>query len=442
MLGYDTMGRVKSSSQQITGGQTYTFSNYDYNVGGGLKSISYPSGRVVSYVYGVAGRIGAVNGLINGVSNNYAAGIEYGPHGALRQMTMVGAANLVEQTCFNNRLQPIAIQVGTSGVSHNTCPAPAGQKLRLEYGYGPATANNGNVQSQGINRSGAVWTQTYTYDRMNRLKTAAEGGAGSWAEPHGYDPWGNHWFPATGRSGLPTQTLETPVAESWFGANNRINGWGYDAAGNILTIAGMSKSFTYDAENRQVTATINGQGTTYDYDGDGRRVRKVSPAGTTIYVYDAAGQLAAEYGTESISGVRYLTADHLGSTRMTLKSDGTVDKEYDYLPFGEDLRAGTAARGATFPPAIPASPGVATKIRTDPDFAKVMLVGLPEDSYPMDLATPFGSVILESFPSESYSTVKERVPCVMPVSRSFVSYEYVTVAWPATVIVSLRPSES
>jgi YD repeat-containing protein len=57
---------------------------------------------------------------------------------------------------------------------------------------------------------------------------------------------------------------------------NRINSWSYDAAGNVLQVGGMTRSFTYDAEDRQVSATINGNTSTYSYDGLGERVMKVT----------------------------------------------------------------------------------------------------------------------------------------------------------------------
>src|ERR1700682_1919624 len=51
------------------------------------------------------------------------------------------------------------------------------------------------------------------------------------------------------------------------------------------------------------------------------------------------GQLAAEYGVPTDSGTTYLTADHLGSTRLLTNSSGAVKKRYDYFPFGEDIQA-------------------------------------------------------------------------------------------------------
>ena len=54
--------------------------------------------------------------------------------------------------------------------------------------------------------------------------------------------------------------------------------------------------------------------------------------------YDAFGRLAVEYGTTEASGTRYLTGDHLGSTRVVVDLAGVIQKCYDYLPFWEALR--------------------------------------------------------------------------------------------------------
>ena len=137
---------------------------------------------------------------------------------------------------------------------------------------------------------------------------------------------------------------------------NRVNGWSYDSAGNLTAIYGIptsTRSFTYDGENRQVSATINGNTSTYTYDGLGQRVMKVSGGQTTVYAYDAFGNLAAEYSTQSVvspcgTNACYLTVDHLGSTRMLTDSNGNTAKLYDYLPFGEELLAGQDGRSSLY----------------------------------------------------------------------------------------------
>jgi RHS repeat-associated protein len=218
----------------------------------------------------------------------------------------------------------------------------AGSLLTLGYGYG-TTTNNGNPLSHTIARPGVSTSLTYGYDGANRLQSAAQTGITAWSQGYGFDNFGNRWL--SSYSGLPAPISEVPQTSAWYGTNNRISTWSYDSAGNILSIPTMMRTFTYDAENLQKTAAVNGTTTTYLYDGNGLRVKKTVGAGTpTVFVYDAMGNLAVEYGLPFDVGTKYVTADSLGSTRLVTKADGTVDKTYDYLPFGEQI-------GASYPSA-------------------------------------------------------------------------------------------
>jgi RHS repeat-associated protein len=103
-----------------------------------------------------------------------------------------------------------------------------------------------------------------------------------------------------------------------------------------------------------VLSTINSSTTFYTYDGDGRRVMKTwnfgtAAAQTTSYVYDALGQMVAEYGvaTAPDSGTKFITADHLGSTRLVTDMSQSQKACYDYLPFGEQIPSGTDGRTST-----------------------------------------------------------------------------------------------
>ncbi len=69
---------------------------------------------------------------------------------------------------------------------------------------------------------------------------------------------------------------------------------------------------------------------------------------TTVYVRDAFGQMAAEYDSVGVVPdcvTCYLSADHLGSTRMVTDQGGNVVARHDYLPYGEEV-AGVAGRVA------------------------------------------------------------------------------------------------
>jgi RHS repeat-associated protein len=108
----------------------------------------------------------------------------------------------------------------------------------------------------------------------------------------------------------------------------------------------LTLAIPYDADNRLMT--FNGSAATYSYDGDGRRVRKVVGSATTVLVYDARGQMVAEYSNQApptSGGTSYVTADHLGSTRLVTDSTGTVIARHDYAPFGEEITSVIGGRG-------------------------------------------------------------------------------------------------
>jgi RHS repeat-associated protein len=224
---------------------------------------------------------------------------------------------------------------------------PANVNATWTWGYGTDSTDNGNVMSATINGNGVSnASQSFGYDKINRLTGSSETGTWAWTRNHDYDAWANGWV--TANIGLPPLTPFTPVASSNFDVNNRLNSttWGYDSAGNQTSTGAGSFVNAYDGENRQITSAIGGVTTTYTYDGDGRRVQKLRSGVTTVFVYDAMGVLAAEYDSPaaqpSTCGTCYLTADTLGSTRMITDETATPRECHDYLPFGEEINRSSA----------------------------------------------------------------------------------------------------
>jgi RHS repeat-associated protein len=214
--------------------------------------------------------------------------------------------------------------------------------------------NNGTVQSITVQAGGPAplsslpsFTAQYSYDRLNRVSQVVEGANDS--RVFNYDQYGNLWV--SGATGI---AAAGPTSNVYNAAKNQIGGMGYDNAGNIT--GNGATSYTYDAENRQTSATdapgIGGGTVNYLFDGSGQRVEKVFSSGaSTVYVYDAFGQLAAEYSTAqntSPCATCYLTWDHLGTARVVTDQNGTVMARHDYLPFGEEIPAGYAGRSAPF----------------------------------------------------------------------------------------------
>ena len=341
---YRPSGRIDTSTQTV-GGVPYSFA-YTYYKDGSLKSVTYPSGRLIEYPsLDRAGRVLKVQGTLAGTTTEYARSVSYNDSGQMSSLTF--GNDLIERWDYNpRRLQPWQIRLGTATVDDARGRWQFGYCAGLNYNQDCAT-NNGNVMHQRILPLNIY--QTFAYDTLNRISlfeekatSAAPACAAGGATPcraYGYDNWSNQFV---SQANVVTRHSFTPAAASNFDAANRliIQGSTYDPAGNQTGIGGYT--FTYDAENRLKTSKLGEITTTYAYDGEGRRVKK----GNEIYVYDAFGNLAAEYGGTPLAegGPRYLTTDHLGSTRLITKADGAVDQRIDYLPFGKAIPNGVSGR--------------------------------------------------------------------------------------------------
>jgi hypothetical protein len=180
---------------------------------------------------------------------------------------------------FNSRLQPTEIGLGTSSSDSSL--------LKLDYEYGTASANNGNITKQTITVGGNAYIQTYSYDSLNRLSVATE--TGNWTQTYDHDRYGNRAVRATSTiipnpQQTPTSNSPADLANLFNQARNRIQvaGYSYDEAGNLESDPTTGpEAMTCDGENRMVTYPTGGT-TTYFYDGDGRRVKKVTGGVTVV----------------------------------------------------------------------------------------------------------------------------------------------------------------
>jgi len=212
---------------------------------------------------------------------------------------------------------------------------------------------------------------TYTYDDMNRLTsgTAASGVDEGLTLGWNYDRYGNRgprrqvfvagvinrWDQSV--TGTGNATAVSPQL-SFTGNNNRIDGWSYDAAGNLLY--DQIHHYTYDAENR--VATVDGQ-QAYIYDAEGRRIAKLGSGGavTASYVLGLGGEQVSEVngsgvwvhsnvfvggrlmatyagsGDTAKQGYHYHLTDWLGTQRMQTSASGNEEERCYSYPFGDGL---------------------------------------------------------------------------------------------------------
>jgi RHS repeat-associated protein len=371
---YDTLGRITASTQNVPGYAQFKF-QYGYSLTDQLTSMTYPTlgagtGRQVNYLLDAADRVQTVQ---NGTGGGNYASIGYTPANGEQSVTM--GNGVTQQMVWNDRLQAVGLSAATAEGSLLTMgwyPCPQNQtSCATSTNAGVTTGNNGNLLFQTVsfpaigNVPGLSLTQSYTYDQLGRLKTAGEG-TGSWSQTYGYTN-GNRYVSANSGFSL---SPSTPTVASNFDSKNRlqVNGAAYDNGqpsgnGNQTAIGGYT--YTYDAENRMVSAVLSAGATLvssagYVYDGAGQRVQKMtcwssvpctpssSDATITTYVYDAFGNLAQEYGPYlnawCATPTCYLTQDQIGSTRMVTDANGLVGTRYDFLPFGEEVPAGTGGR--------------------------------------------------------------------------------------------------
>jgi RHS repeat-associated protein len=327
---------------------------YTYNLDGSVATLTYPSGRMITYSlqYSGSNTAGRFASAVDSTGPiNYATGATYAPQGALSSLT--NGASLVSAFYYNSRLQPCRISVKNSGTAPASCTGAAiGNVLDFSYNFSLGTADNGNVTAI-TNNLDNLRSQSFTYDALNRLATAqtnATAGtslAKCWGESFAYDPWGNLLTigaSSTAYTGCTQEGLSVAAT-----TKNQISGDSYDAAGNLITIPSTA-GYIYNAEN-QLTTTA---GITYTYDGDGKRVQKSSGklywygagsdaldetdlAGNTNnstfdeYVFFNGKRIARR---DYLNNVSYYFADHLGTARVVTDAAGTVLDDSDFYPFG------------------------------------------------------------------------------------------------------------
>jgi len=274
IFGYDAMGRVIANNQCVPsncGSGSYAV-NATYDLVGNMTSLTYPSGRRVAFQFNSASQLNQVQFTAwQGVSQSYnpytywsTPDTNFYPSAAPKSATL--GSGIVESYQFNSRLQPTRDTVAMPSIT-----------TFADHVYNYGTQNNGNISSVA-DQLGSAYTQTFTYDTLNRLATATES---RWGLSYVFDAWGNNLQQnVTSGSALQHQYVAA--------ANNRLNGFTYDAAGNML--ADSLHQYIYDAENR--IKSVDTTGATYLYDATGARVRKDTASNYTEYIYFGGAPIA------------------------------------------------------------------------------------------------------------------------------------------------------
>src|SRR5579859_2990483 len=369
---HDSTGRITTEKRTILG-VTATVS-YAYNLDGSIATVTYPSGKVITYTVSNAQRPTAANDVANSVQ--FANAASYAPTGGLQSMTLGqvngGFTGISESHTYNNRLEYTSTQAtSTAGTALNLAVCYTG----FDFTNGcSTTATNNNGSVTGITNSvDSGRTLNTGYDPLNRISSVAT------KSTSGVDCWGQNFSPdalanlnTIGSAQCSSGTLSVTVD-----TNNHINSstsFAYDAAGN-MTQDGSGFSYTFDDENHLTIASGMTNGPyCYIYDGNGMRVAKKSNSNSTCsigtvtklywrlilgdtlaetdgtgnttnatyneYIFFAGRRIASRNGT---GGIFYWFSDHLGSTRAITTGSGTGQTpgqlcyDADFTPYGQEI---------------------------------------------------------------------------------------------------------
>ena len=278
---YDAHGNLTKEEKTINS-ILYT-TQYTYNNNNIFTSITYPSGRVITYTPDQIGRISQVSTTVNGNPKTLASAITYLPYGGITGLTYGNSLTLTQG--YDNQYRISSIVVGSI--------------LNLSYGYDA----NGNITSiTNPDPPGGEVLEApgvYTYQTGTNKLTHIEG---------------------------------TPPID-----------FGYDANANITSETGWT--YVYDLSNQLIRVLQDTtQVAEYIYNGAGQRIKKVTQTETRIFHYDLrghliaetnqTGQMLAEYvylGDQLLSVIKpgesvyYFHNDHLG-TPQVLTDDSSSNR--------------------------------------------------------------------------------------------------------------------
>jgi RHS repeat-associated protein len=288
---YDAQGNLSKEEKTIDS-ILYT-TQYAYNKDNNITSITYPTGKAVTYTLDMTGKITQVDTTLNGNPKTLASSISYLPYG------------------------------GITGLTY-------GNGLSLSQGYD----NQYRTSSIVV---GSLFDRTYTYDANGNVTSVDDGEAA-----------GNEGLES---AGIYTYDQGTNLLANIWGPISVL----YDYDNNANMVSANNWTFAYDLSNQLIRVLDNSnQIAEYTYNGAGQRIKKVTQTETRIFHYDLSGhliaetnqtgQMLAEYiylGDLLLSMIKsgeliyYYHNDHLGTPQVLTDNTQTIAWKAVYTPFGE-----------------------------------------------------------------------------------------------------------
>nr|WP_269460718.1 DUF6531 domain-containing protein [Ferriphaselus amnicola] len=275
---YDAHGRLLTETK-VAYAATYV-TRYSYDVQGKLTSMTYPSGRLVSYSYDTIGRVSQVSTTLSGQTQVLVSGITYHPFGGVKSMLRGNGKTYTRLVDQDGRIASYTVNGKSMSIGYN----PASEIALITDSTNPTLA------------------ASYSYDPMSRLTNYTQG---SISQGFVYDKVGNRTSQTVGA---------TSTTYGYAATSNRLASTQVGAAAaktvtqdvNGATTSDGVKQYAYDIRGRMSQATT-AQGTVnYFVNALGLRTRKQATFTTTdtVYLYDTDAHLIGEFTTGTIKPAR------------------------------------------------------------------------------------------------------------------------------------------
>jgi RHS repeat-associated protein len=357
---YDPLNRESARSMPSTGTTSLTYDN----VGNVLTAVD--ASGTITYTYDNANELITLlepGGSCTATPKDRCTTFGYDNNGKRITTTYpTGSTPTVMTAIYDNsgRVKQIKAQVGTA------TPLPSD----LSYTYSRTvgtTATDGELTRTRVDNTAtgtAGKTTTYGYDTLSRLTSAVEKDTlgttttASWS--YGYDNAGNRTSATLSPQGTGGTTTFT------YNSTNEIltragtsTGWAYDANGAETAAVGATTraAGAWNPKGQNTTATVAGIAQPRTYSGTGNKLRLTSDSigfrntalgvtGQTVgsstdnFVRDPSGTLVALRTAAGAS--YYYVFDGLGSVVALISSAGVKSNSYSYDPYGQ-ARAKTEA---------------------------------------------------------------------------------------------------
>lgn len=327
---YDSRNRMVFAGYGMQPGPVFESTvNYTYDAGDRLIQIVDSTSGTIVRTYDDLDR------LISESSPQGTVKYTYDAASRRTSLTVEGQSKIDYTFDAGNRIT--GIQRDTAGVSftydaeNRRTSAALSNGITMSYAYDAASQLSSISYLQGTAVLGKL---TYSYDAAGRRI----GVGGSFA-----------------RTGLPAA-----ISKAVYNVSNEltsINGTSltYDVNGNLTSDG--NHTYAWDARNR-LTSVDNGSTASYIYDPFGRRVSRTNLGSNITFLYDGENPVQETFGNGNVvslltggtdeffeaidqSGATGFLTDALGSTLALADSNGSIQTQYTFDPFGNNSVSGS-----------------------------------------------------------------------------------------------------